>query len=183
MSFGFTNVQQEISYTIDKIVRKREQYILLFAAAGNRGKNSDEEFPASHRDVFSVHSTDHHGNYSGFDTGLTKDIATLGENIEGLSSAPLVSGTSFATPIAAAICALVLDAIRDCASDDHNLRDTKNLGRYRDLCTLKGMEKVMSLSEFTPQTRTGSRCLDPRIFSSCKKAERRAVFEYAVNPR
>jgi hypothetical protein len=182
MSFGFASVHEDISYTIDEIVREREQYVLLFAAAGNGGKNSDEEFPASHRDVFSVHSTDHLGNYSGFDTGLTKEIATLGENIEGLSSAPLVSGTSFATPIAAAICALVLDAARDCASDDHNLRDTENLGEYRRLCTLKGMGKVFLLNEFTPQSNAGSRCLDPRRFSSYDKLKRRRVFDYAVTP-
>jgi hypothetical protein len=180
MSFGLPYVHLEISAKIDEIVRMREQHVLLFAAAGNSGKNSDTEFPASHRDVFSVHSTDHHGNYSTFDTGVKYEIATLGENIEGLPSAPLVSGTSFATPIAAAISALVLDTARDCASNGHDLSDINALGKYRPLRTLDGMGKVMSLKEFTPQFHKGSRCLDPREFSSYNKAKRCNVLDYAV---
>jgi hypothetical protein len=181
MSFGFIRHHQNISYMIDDVIRKRKQHVLLFAAAGNGGKNSDREFPARHRDVFSVHSTDHHGNYSTFDTGVENEIAIPGEGIAGLPSAPLMSGTSIATPIAAAICALVLDAARDCASDDDSFRNTNALGKYHHLCTLNGMEKVLSLEPFTPKSDTGSRCLDPRVFSSYDKAERRGVFDYAVN--
>jgi len=180
MSFGFENVHHDISYTIDEVVRQREQYILLLAAAGNEGKNSDTEFPASHRDVFSVHSTDHNGNYSAFDTGLKSEIAILGENIEGIPSVPLVSGTSFATPIVAAICALVLDAARDCASDNHDLSKIDAIGKYRPLCTLKGMEKFLSLQPFTPQSHKGSRCLDPCVFSSYDRERRLKVLDYVV---
>lgn len=176
MSFGFARVYQTISDKIDDVVRERQQHILLFAAAGNGGKNSEVEFPASHRNVFSVHSTDHLGNYSTFDTGLKNEIATLGEGIGGL----VTDGTSNATPIAAATCALVLDAARDCASSDGDLVNTDALGRYRPLCTLRGMEKAISLREFTPKSHTGSRCLDPREFCNSEKVKRHEVLDYAT---
>lgn len=117
MSFGFRTRSERISTAIAKAYHKN---IPMFAAASNGGGNESRAFPASDRKVLCVHSTDDKGNRSKFSpTALkrTENFALPGENIKSswprTSDAPsgheIKSGTSFATPVAVAIAANVLE--------------------------------------------------------------------------
>ncbi|KAL8407909.1 hypothetical protein RB594_006639 [Gaeumannomyces avenae] len=94
--------------------------VLIFAAASNGGANQGRAYPASDDKVICIHSTSSLGRQSDFspDAEISPAIATVGEAVESwwpnhLSTDPdpdaegikHKSGTSFATPIAAAMAA------------------------------------------------------------------------------
>jgi subtilisin family serine protease len=103
------------------------KHIIIFAAAGNDGRNLDIPFPASLDIVFCVGATDGHGNRKSFSPpqkGVEK-YSTLGEAVSAASnpdesckcnpccySSERRDGTSTATPIAAGIAALFIDYTR-----------------------------------------------------------------------
>jgi hypothetical protein len=193
MSLGFTTEQTKIGEMIERVTIERKRKLLLFAAAGNHGKNGKEDFPSNHHWVFSVHATDHLGNISKFDTGLTHArpdyLATLGESIPGPPSLPgPYSGTSFSTPIAAAIAGLVIDAARhsiaaqapSATTDSALVTNGESLGVYDDLRTMGGMKKVFLLKELTPNVHNGSRTVAPLQFCACEEPKRREILDYAV---
>jgi hypothetical protein len=96
----------------------------LFAAASNDGANLRRAFPATEAKVFCIHSTDGHGNPSGFNPTASSDDANfslLGEHVESCWPAGvnghegqvrIRSGTSVATPIAAGLAASVLSFVQ-----------------------------------------------------------------------
>jgi subtilisin family serine protease len=119
MSFGMENNDDDIARAI------REAYnrsIIIFAAASNGGGNQKLTYPARNAEVIAIYATDGKGNKSGFNPtpksrGLNfavpgeaiKSAWTTYPNASGKPQTKRKSGTSYATPIAAGIAALILD--------------------------------------------------------------------------
>lgn len=105
--------------------------VLVFAAASNGGGNQSVTFPASMDEVICVGSTDGYGGRSSFTPSLRhgKRLCTVGEGIESSWPQELCpngrisvrkSGTSYATPVASGVAAMVLDymwAVKDQLKD------------------------------------------------------------------
>lgn len=120
MSFGFAGGAIAIHQEIDKALIRGKT---VFAAASNDGANTGRAYPAKHANVICVHSTDGQGNPSSFNpTALVGDnnFCFVGEHVSAAwpSSSldkPLEtkyqSGTSFATPVAVAVAALMVGVV------------------------------------------------------------------------
>jgi subtilisin family serine protease len=109
---------KDLELAIERAVSAR---VLIFAAASNGGGNNDRAYPARESHVFCIHSTDAKGTRSKFSPtaeNFVYNFATIGEAVEsfwptnmcadGEQAVRVKSGTSFATPIAAAIAAFLL---------------------------------------------------------------------------
>ncbi|KAI3527046.1 pfs domain-containing protein, partial [Colletotrichum filicis] len=141
ISFGFTKSIAEIH---QEIQRAAQHGVLVFAAASNGGNNEGIAWPAREDNVICVHSADGHGNRSPF-TPIAEGnsrLMTLGECVSSSwppklnSSQPgrqVMSGTSCAAPIAAAIAAIVLDYARDFLSDTE----------WAGLCRASAMRRML----------------------------------------
>jgi len=137
---------------LESIRTARKNGVVIFAAAGNEGGNRDVFWPAalySSGDVICISSSNDFGVQSGFNPEVEhgRRICTLGEGVPScqpdLSSSLQVvhrSGTSFATPIAAAIAAIVL-AVMDKADYGGFEEDKERL--LPRLRTARGMESVL----------------------------------------
>jgi len=147
MSFGFPALNQDLEGIQSAINDAFHARVLMFCAASNGGGNVNIAYPANQDQVICVNSSNGEGNPSGFNPDepkLGRNLCTLGEDVK--SSWPKhfnlgqqrKSGTSFATPIAAALAALVLEYTR------HNMleSDTFNVSKLR---TRKGMVEVLGL--------------------------------------
>lgn len=116
MPFGFTFRSAKLSNAIAKAYSKK---VIMFAAASNGSGTRGQAFPASHDWVFSVHSTDGIGNVSSFSPDEKEPMhgfALPGESIEsswpGQINKVMKSGTSFATPLAVALAANMLEYVK-----------------------------------------------------------------------
>lgn len=98
---------------------------LIFAAASNTGANGSRSWPASQRGVFCIHATNERGVAN---PGLNPvalshqdNFATLGDTVRSHwdGKSRCISGTSFATPVAAAVAANVLEFARQHLARDH----------------------------------------------------------------
>ncbi|KAG9253124.1 uncharacterized protein F5Z01DRAFT_689257 [Emericellopsis atlantica] len=137
MSFGIREDHEPINTAISNAVNKRT---LLFAAASNDGANLGRAFPAQHRSVFCIHSTDGNGNPSQFNpTASETDVnfSLLGEDVSSHWPAGIdghdqtvrvMTGTSVATPIAAGLAASVLSFVRQ--QDQHIAAEDERLGPW-----------------------------------------------------
>lgn len=151
MSFGFDKYHAGVEAQLN---RASAEHILVFAAASNDGvsKSVNVAWPAREKTVFCVFSATGEGKNSSFNPPPIRGLnfATLGEEVEsdwpihllsdqekeeGISTARK-SGTSFATPITAAIAALVLEFARQ-----PPLSDTPEVARQ--LKKLDRMEEVL----------------------------------------
>jgi hypothetical protein len=114
---------------------------LVFAAAGNWGLNRNPAFPAQQSGVFCIYASDgngyrdkinppNKGNYS---------FTTLGVAIPSRwnEQDTFVTGTSYATPIAATIAAVILEFAR-------REMDLNNY-HWQKLTSCEGMQKVFDL--------------------------------------
>ncbi|CVK84419.1 related to thermostable alkaline protease precursor [Fusarium proliferatum] len=123
LSFGLGQLcpSLRLKKVLDDLVRRRK---LIFAAASNSGGNGSRPWPANHPGVFCIHTTNQRGNTNrdmNPTAMYTKDnFATLGEDIESywMGKERCISGTSFATPIAAAMAANILEFARKNLSAD-----------------------------------------------------------------
>ncbi|CAO2657894.1 Nn.00g071540.m01.CDS01 [Neocucurbitaria sp. VM-36] len=144
LSLGFRESLPEIQDILQEAISPEDdeaQPILVFAAAGNWGLNFPRAFPSSEKGVFCIYASDGNGygeNINPRDEG-ENSFTTLGVAIESAwqNQELLISGTSYATPIAAGIAANILDFGR-C---------TMNLGkgRMKKLGSYQGMRSVLRL--------------------------------------
>ena len=163
MSFGYRpsplKTQNRILREIELCQRAGP---LLFAAASNDGGNAPPTFPAICHGVIPVYATDGFGNaYERNPKGGDKHIklATLGWQVHGwldLASEKkgYMSGTSVATPIAAAAAASIM-SFMDNSKEQYlaslppgsNLEDERRLYEKNTMLlrTVRGMEKVLQL--------------------------------------
>lgn len=120
MSFGCAEVVPEINDEINYAYGKGK---LMLAAASNGGGNDSVSWPAYSHHVMSVFATDGQGNKyikNPNPEGDRRNFAVLGTLVNGLrlpdcsgrESYCHRSGTSFATPIAASIAAIVMSVLR-----------------------------------------------------------------------
>ncbi|KAF2797775.1 subtilisin-like protein [Melanomma pulvis-pyrius CBS 109.77] len=150
LSFGFPQFHERLRPILTAIRAARENNVLVFAAAGNEGGNKGVFWPAKlyeTGDVICVNASDSDGNASGFNptTAAGTRICTLGEAVPSCERDHQEktihrSGTSFATPIAVSIAALVLGFVdnvlaRDVPEDFAMLKQR--------LHTRSGMEKIL----------------------------------------
>lgn len=113
MSFGIPvhKISENITRAITHAHNKNK---ILFAAASNDGGNGRIAYPATDSRVICINSTDGLGNKSGFnpsEKASGDNFATLGAGVESLwkSEKVYISGTSYATPVAAGLAAMVLE--------------------------------------------------------------------------
>lgn len=122
---------------------------LIFAAAGNEGGNSPQGWPASRDNVMAIHASLGLGSAALFNPSPENEynFATLGQDIKichkpsarGEEDRHIhVSGTSFATPVAAGIAANVLEFAR------HNLSLSPDQKKrlYSVVCMAKIFSKM-----------------------------------------
>lgn len=121
MSFGFTAFNEDLKDIHSAISKAFKADVLMFCAASNGGGNVNIAYPANQDQVICVNSANGEGNPSGYNPDEPKpgrNLSALGEGVK--SSWPTSfklgqqrqSGTSVATPIAAALAAVVLDYVR-----------------------------------------------------------------------
>lgn len=132
MSFGLDSQDTEIDDAIDAACAKN---ISIFAAASNSGGNRDRAYPANRIGVICIHASDGYGNDGGISpTPLEegRNFSTLGIRIfsKWKKTKTCVSGTSYATPIAAAIFANILEFARHKCSLSE--RDQNKLRRSQE---------------------------------------------------
>ncbi|KAL8902272.1 MAG: hypothetical protein Q9207_004808 [Kuettlingeria erythrocarpa] len=130
MSFGWPEKHAVVADAIDHATRGN---VLICAAASNDGANAGVAFPANFPPVICIHSTNEHGKPSKFTPAplpFAPNFAVLGENVEaawpGRAKGHSQSGTSTATPILAAVMALILEFV------DQKPRKTAEEKRLRD---------------------------------------------------
>lgn len=103
---------------------------LIFAAASNAGGNGSRAYPASEKGVFCIHATDANGDKA---PGMNPapwgrpydNFSTLGIRIDSVWAQQdvYISGTSYATPIAATIAANALEYARCSLSEYDEKRE------------------------------------------------------------
>lgn len=119
MSFGFDKPIKSISDVIERASRT-ESPPLFLAATRNEGANNDMAWPASDSRVIGISSSDGYGVKSKFNPNEKRtDLPILyafGEGVPVSTAKPriknYVSGTSYATPVAAALVANLVEYIR-----------------------------------------------------------------------
>lgn len=112
--------------------------IIILAAASNGGGNEGRAFPASQDGVLCIHVSDGKGNKVGINPAPVDgdNFSTLGYAIDSKWKGEdiYISGSSFATPVAAAIAANALEFIR------HNLAGEGDCAKY--FYTPRGMKDL-----------------------------------------
>ncbi|KAH7309953.1 hypothetical protein BKA65DRAFT_485176 [Rhexocercosporidium sp. MPI-PUGE-AT-0058] len=145
MSFGFYNISPVVRTAIRQALAKP---VLVFAAASNNGTRRDIAFPASMTGVFGINSASGDGGPSSFNPELKPDktFSIIGENVRSSwtshqngDSRRLMTGTSVATPVAAAVAALVLEYVMQ---NDPESFLIDNLNEFKEY---DGMSKIFSL--------------------------------------
>jgi hypothetical protein len=149
LSFGFPAFHPRLQPIKDALLEARHNNVLLFAAAGNEGGNEGIFWPAKLFDVICIDAADSFGNPACFNPvdGAHRRIYTLGEAVPSCerdknNNNEMVyrSGTSFATPIAVAIAAIVL-GFMDGVGDQDVPKDFEQLKPR--LRTRSGMESIL----------------------------------------
>lgn len=115
MSFGWPRHFPSVEQAIDHATSRN---VIICAAASNNGANDKVAFPANYEPVICVHSAIDMGRPSKFTPSpldSSPNFAVLGENIRaawpGLKDGRSRSGTSTATPILAAVIALIIEFV------------------------------------------------------------------------
>ena len=144
MSFGYSNWWDYPLF--QRAIRKsygRDKPVLLFAAASNSGGNQDCTYPARFDHVFCINSCDGNGNKSSFTPNPTtgkKAYSILGEGIFAAQASSRISGTSYATPIAAGLAASLIEFAKQSWPEDGDEVERKRL--FEHLHTDAGMASL-----------------------------------------
>lgn len=159
ISFGFPRLNQSLEPIRRGILQAHAADVLVFAASSNRGKGHPIAFPACLDEVICVSSTDGRGRPSTFNptTRTGKYLHAVGEGIEGAWPRKLNpdgatvrrQGTSYATPIAAGIAAMVMDCVwrvrRNLGYEAQTLRCNRGMLSVLDMMLDKSTAKVQYL--------------------------------------
>lgn len=149
LSFGFVQSASCIEEAIADAEKVKGGEILFFAAANNQGRNEKEMFPARCESVISVRGTSHDGSFIpryNPDTWSENQGAmlygTISENVpcEWTCGQLVRSGCSVATPIVAAIAAMIIWFV---SCQKETLLDNEDFQRL--IRTRKGMLSVFSV--------------------------------------
>ncbi|OQU98196.1 Fungal specific transcription factor domain-containing protein [Cladophialophora immunda] len=158
LSLGWEQEQQVdrhrvISNAISHALSHRNQNLLIFAAASNRGGSKRELFPAKHPTIFSIRGTNTRGEHEEFNPSLPKRgekvFGTLGLEVPASNrgrSKPHYShrsGTSVATAIAAGFAAIIIGYI--------NIHD--NEGRWDNIRMYEGFQNLLYKLSTEPEAR------------------------------
>ncbi|CAJ0549769.1 Ff.00g033820.m01.CDS01 [Fusarium sp. VM40] len=186
MCFGFDKSIPAIDKAIDNAI-KTGRPPLFFAATRNDGANKSMAWPARDLSIIGISSATGEGLESTFNTS-EEDVPVifhaLGEGVPlGLDSfgkpdkdTKYVSGTSYATPVAAGLVSNLLSCVRMaveiCPAHDRRLYDHIP----EALRGMKGMLKVMSQKMQTKHAR-GDKCLAPWDFLSMERLGKRSILE------
>ncbi|OPB42086.1 hypothetical protein A0O28_0032030 [Trichoderma guizhouense] len=110
MSFGFQTKSKDIDDAIERAFRADK---LMFAAASNEGGNKPRSRPGRNKKVICIHACDGKGNKGDMNPSPVRgyNFTTLGVAVKSTWNKQVVykSGTSFATPVAAAFAADILE--------------------------------------------------------------------------
>ncbi|EHK44518.1 hypothetical protein TRIATDRAFT_201334 [Trichoderma atroviride IMI 206040] len=147
MSYGINALDEAIDKAIETAI---ENKISIFAAAANGGGNELRVYPAKRGDgVLAIHASDGMGNDGGISPTPMKNrdnFSTLGIAVPSKWSkeAIAISGTSFATPIAASLAANMLELARckfDLSEHQQNmLRKYNGVRQILQLMAGKGIQ-------------------------------------------
>lgn len=158
MSFGFPkgipNIEAELSEAI-------KANILIFAAASNDGGNSGRTYPAWRNQVLCIHSTDGYGNKSPYNPtpkasdGDSDNFCIIGQHIKSAWPDPKqsavtkrMSGTSFATPVAVGLAAVILEMMS--ASMEKSFIKLRSYDGIRRVFKLMAQERDQGYSYISP---------------------------------
>ncbi|PNP51049.1 hypothetical protein THARTR1_08277 [Trichoderma harzianum] len=154
LSFGFPEYHGKLE-PINKAIRNAASSgLIIFAAAGNEGGNASIPWPASlykKGEVIPICSSDGKGELSGTNPSFnaSRYIYTLGRGVKscqvrdvnGVQQVIHRSGSSFATPIAAATAAIILGFVDSANPSSEHSKELEELKPR--LRTRLGMEMVM----------------------------------------
>ena len=159
--------------------------MVIFAAAGNEGGNQGISWPAKlyeTGDVVCVNASDSEGNASCFNptAGSENRICTLGEAVPSCQldeKGKIIyrSGTSFSTPIAVAIAAIVLGFVHEVSERESDGNAPKDFAELkRKIHTRYGIERILHrtcvLSE--EKRRVGFSYITPWFFLNIEEKSR-----------
>lgn len=179
MSFGFPAYDKHLEGIQRAIGKASSARILMFCAASNGGGNTSIAYPANQNEVICVNSANGLGCPSEYNPGEAQEgrnLCALGEAVK--SSWPKLqqqrkSGTSFATPIAAALAAVVLDYVRQNMPDSDEFMISK-------LQMRKGMLEV--LVKLMSRKRSDYYYLDPgKLFNEREQNIYGSILSVLVN--
>lgn len=138
----------EVEPVIKDLISRQK---LIFAAASNEGPLGARMWPANRHGVFAIHATNDSGDYN---TTLNPGIKSHGDNFAVFGSQVQsywdgkhrsITGTSFASPVAAAIAANVLEIARRTLPESLAkglTRYSTMRGLFRDHMSMNNMDGV-----------------------------------------
>ncbi|KAM5364932.1 hypothetical protein ACJA88_012774 [Fusarium oxysporum] len=136
MSFGLGDAAMPTLRPVIKKLKTAQK--LIFAAASNSGGNGKRAYPANEAGVFAIHATKGDGS-TPEDLNPPRlhgpdNFATLGWKIPSSWNGDdvFISGTSFATPVAAAMAANLMEIIYRTPTES-NGRGSRRVGGYGDM--------------------------------------------------